>query len=116
MYFLPRRVGLSRAKELIFTGRKVEPDEALRLGIADRVTSAQNLLADAHAWATELSQGSAAAIALGKSILNQSFELSAHHVFAQGSQAQGICYTSTEHRDSVMAFLAKSSANKETTK
>jgi enoyl-CoA hydratase/carnithine racemase len=52
MYFLPRRVGLARAKELIFTGRKVEPDEALRLGIADRVTSAQNLLADAQAWAT----------------------------------------------------------------
>jgi hypothetical protein len=28
-------------------------------------------------------------------------------VFAQGSQAQGICYTSTEHRNSVMAFLNK---------
>jgi hypothetical protein len=37
-------------------------------------------------------------------------------VFAQGSQAQGICYTSTEHRESVMAFLAKSSAKKETTR
>lgn len=105
MYFLPRRVGLSRAKELIFTGRKVEPDEALRLGIADRVTSAQNLLADAHAWATELSQGSAAAIALGKSILNQSFESPAEQVFAKGSQAQGICYTTQQHRDAVLAFL-----------
>ena len=115
MYFLPRRVGLAKAKELIFSGRKVEADEALKLGIADRQTRAETLLADAQAWATELSQGSATALALGKTILNQTFEMSAQQVFAQGSQAQGICYTSTEHRDSVMAFLARS-AEKNTDK
>lgn len=115
MYFLPRRVGLSKAKELIFTGRKVECDEALRLGIVDRTTSAAQLLTDAQTWAAELSQGSGTALALGKTILNQSFEMSAEQVFAQGSQAQGICYTSTEHRESVMAFLAKA-AEKRTSK
>ena len=113
MYFLPRRVGLPRAKDLIFTGRKVDADEALALGIVDRKTSADRLLADAQAWAAELSKGSATALALGKTILNQSFEMSAQQVFAQGSQAQGICYTSTEHRESVMAFLAKSAASKQ---
>lgn len=113
MYFLPRRVGLPKAKELIFTGRKVDADEAVALGIVDRKTSADRLLADAQAWAAELSKGSATALALGKTILNQSFEMSAQQVFAQGSQAQGICYTSTEHRESVMAFLAKSAPSKE---
>jgi len=107
MYFLPRRVGLSTAKQLIFTGRKVDADEALSLGIVDRKTPAERLLADAQAWARELSQGSATALALSKTILNQTFELPAQQVFAQGSQALGICYTSTEHRDSVMAFLNK---------
>src|SRR3954470_24932443 len=107
MYFLPRRVGLPKAKELIFTGRKVDVDEALALGIVDRKTTADRLLADAQAWAAELSKGSATALALTKTILDQSFELPAQQVFAQGSQAQGICYTSTEHRESVMAFLAK---------
>lgn len=110
MYFLPRRVGLPKAKELIFTGRKVDVDEALAMGIVDRKTSAQTLVADAQAWAAELSKGSATALALGKAILDQSFEMTAQQVFAQGSQAQGICYTSTEHRDAVMAFLAKASA------
>lgn len=108
MYFLPRRVGLVRAKELIFSGRRVDVDEALSLGIVDRKTSADSLVADAQAWAAELSKGSATALALAKTILNQSFESPAQQVFAQGSQAQGICYTSTEHRESVMAFLAKS--------
>jgi enoyl-CoA hydratase/carnithine racemase len=110
MYFLPRRVGLSTAKQLIFTGRKVDADEALSLGIVDRKTTADRLLADAQAWARELSQGSATALALSKTILNQTFELPAQQVFAQGSQAQGICYTSTEHRESVMAFLNKAAS------
>jgi enoyl-CoA hydratase/carnithine racemase len=108
MYFLPRRVGLPKAKELIFSGRKVDASEALQLGIADRLTEGVSLVADAQAWAAELSKGSATALALGKTILNQTFEFSADQVFAQGSQAQGICYTSTEHRDAVMAFLNKS--------
>lgn len=113
MYFLPRRVGLPKAKDLIFTGRKVDLEEAVALGIVDRKTSADRLLADAKTWAAELSKGSGTALALGKTILNQSFEMSAQQVFAQGSQAQGICYTSTEHRESVMAFLAKSAPSKQ---
>ncbi|WP_250518421.1 enoyl-CoA hydratase/isomerase family protein [Caballeronia sp. ATUFL_M1_KS5A] len=112
LYFLPRRTGLARAKELIFSGRTVELDEALNLGIADRKTSSETLLDDAIAWATELSRGSSVALALSKSILNQTYELSSEHVFAQGSQAQGICYTSTQHRESVMDFLAKAAARK----
>jgi len=105
MYFLPRRIGLVKAKELIFTGRKVNVDEALSLGIVDRKTSAENLVADAHQWARELTVGSAAALALGKTILNQTYESTAHDIFARGSQAQGICYTSSEHRAAVEAFL-----------
>ena len=110
MYFLPRRVGLPKAKELIFTGRQVKADDALALGIVDRKTRAETLLDDAQAWAADLSRASSTALALTKTILNQSFELSSHDVFAQGSQAQGICYTSSEHRACVEAFLAKSAA------
>jgi enoyl-CoA hydratase/carnithine racemase len=112
MYFLPRRVGLSRAKELIFTGRKVDAEEALTLGIADRIAKPENLLAEAQAWAAELTQGSATALALSKSIIEQTFEQSAEQLFIQGSQAQGICYTSREHREAVLAFLAKLSQKK----
>ncbi|WP_426954535.1 enoyl-CoA hydratase/isomerase family protein [Muricoccus radiodurans] len=105
MYFLPRRVGLARAKELIWTGRTVEPEEALRLGMIDRVTRAETLLDDARAWAAELGRGAPGALALSKGILDATFEHSVEDVFAQGSQAQAICYSSREHQESVAAFL-----------
>jgi enoyl-CoA hydratase/carnithine racemase len=107
MYFLPRRVGLPRAKELIFTGRVVEPKEALAIGLADRVTSADRLIADAVAWARELTQGSGVSIAFSKAILDRTFESTEEQVFALGREAQAVCYTTDEHRDSVIAFLDK---------
>jgi enoyl-CoA hydratase/carnithine racemase len=108
MYFLPRRVGLARAKALIFTGRTVRANEAIALGIADRLSTPETLVADAVAWARELGAGSRTSIALAKGILNQSFELQAEQVFGMGSQAQAICYSSSEHHAAVHAFLAKS--------
>jgi enoyl-CoA hydratase/carnithine racemase len=112
MYFLPRRIGLARAKELVFTGRRVPAPEALAMGMIERVAKPETLLQDAQAWARELSAGSPAALALAKTTMNQSFELPVEQVFSLGSQAQAICYSTEEHRASVMAFLAKGAEKK----
>jgi len=112
MYFLPRRVGLPRAKELIFSGRTVAAEEALRIGMVDRVAPAEALVAEARGWAAELSKAPPGAIALSKTILDQTFELTMEQVFSLGSQAQGICYSSKDHLDSVAAFLERSAARK----
>lgn len=107
MYFLPRRVGLPRAKELILSGRVVQSDEALAIGLVDRVSDGETLLEVACAWAEELTQGSPAAVALTKEILDKTFESSDEEIFALGRQAQAICYSTKEHRASVEAFLQK---------
>lgn len=109
MYFLPRRIGLVKTKELILTGRVLETDEALSIGMIDRVAEPEALLDAAQAWAEELSQGSPAAIALTKTILDKTFESTDEQVFALGREAQAICYTTAEHRRSVEDFLAKTS-------
>src|SRR5579864_1891577 len=75
LYFLPRRVGLPTAKELIFTARRVMAEEALRIGLADRVVASGELLGNALAWAAELGSSAGPALALSKAIIDQTFEL-----------------------------------------
>lgn len=105
LYFLPRRVGLPRAKELIMSGRRVAAAEAVQLGIADRLVPAPDLERVAEEWAGELAANGATATALAKSILDRTFELTLDDVLALGAQATAICYTTDEHRDSVTSFL-----------
>jgi enoyl-CoA hydratase/carnithine racemase len=90
MYFL-RAGSACRGQELIFTGRKVDADEALALGIVDRKTSADKLVADAQAWASDVSQGSATALALS-SDPEPELRAAGPAGLARGSQAQGICH------------------------
>ncbi len=51
--------------------------------------------------------GSSVAVALSKSILDQSFEPPMDQLSALGRQAQAICHTTDEHRDAVNGFLNK---------
>jgi enoyl-CoA hydratase/carnithine racemase len=112
MYFLPRRVGLARAKELVFSGRRVGAAEALAMTMIERVVPDAELLPASVAWARELSGGSPVALALAKSVMDRSFEMSFEDVLAEGAKAQAMCYTTGEHRASVAAFLAKSGAGR----
>ncbi|MEE2998094.1 MAG: enoyl-CoA hydratase/isomerase family protein [Pseudomonadota bacterium] len=107
MYFLPRRVGLARAKELIFSGRKIGAEEAKRINMIERVSDPGSLIDDAVEMAKTMTVGSSDALALAKSIMNESYESTAEEIFALGSQAQGICYTTDTHRDAVAVFLDK---------
>ena len=106
LFYLPRRVGVSKAKELIFSGRTVPADEALRIGLADRVLPAAELLDASVTWLRELAQLPRTAQALAKSVLNRSLELSLEEVNALGSQAQALCYATPDHQESVRTFLA----------
>jgi enoyl-CoA hydratase/carnithine racemase len=107
LYFLPRRIGLQLTKELIFSGRTVEADEALQIGLADRLAAPGELLATAHAFAAQFTENPRPAIALMKSIVNRTFETSFELIAAQGRGAQAISYTTDEHREAVEKFLRR---------
>ncbi|MFH8452020.1 enoyl-CoA hydratase/isomerase family protein [Streptomyces fungicidicus] len=71
---LSRLIGPSRAKDLIFTGRQVRADEALALGLVDRVVPAGEVYAQAHAWAAKLAQGPAIALRAAKESVDTGLE------------------------------------------
>jgi enoyl-CoA hydratase len=71
---LARLIGPSRAKDLIFTGRMVKADEALTLGLVDRVVPAEDVYAEAHAWAAKLVQGPAIALRAAKEAVDTGLE------------------------------------------
>jgi enoyl-CoA hydratase/carnithine racemase len=107
LYFLPRRVGLQLTKELIYSGRTVDAEEALRIKLADRLAEPGALLAEAHAYAAQFTGNSRSAIALMKSIVSRTFETPFELMSAQGHSAQAISYTTDEHRESVERFLER---------
>ena len=76
--------------------------------MADTVVSPEKLINESLGKAKKMTVGSPNALALAKSIMDQSLELSIEEVFALGCQAQAICYTTDEHREAVTEFLEKS--------
>ncbi|MET8169912.1 enoyl-CoA hydratase-related protein [Streptomyces sp. NPDC005329] len=71
---LSRLVGPSKAKDLIFTGRMVKADEALTLGLVDRVVPAADVYPEAHRWAAKLAQGPALALRAAKESIDTGLE------------------------------------------
>ncbi len=71
---LPRLIGPARAKELVFSGRQVKADEALAIGLVDRVVPPEELEDATVAWATELGAGAVAAMGLAKRAIDDGLD------------------------------------------
>jgi enoyl-CoA hydratase len=73
---LARLIGPARAKDLVMTGRQVDAEEALRIGLADRVVPAEEVFPRAVALAAELAAGPLAAHARAKRAIDAGLDLS----------------------------------------
>ena len=71
---LPRLVGTAKAKELILTGRQVAANEALAIGLADRVVPDEALFDEALSWAAQFARGPLAAHALAKRAIDEGMD------------------------------------------
>jgi enoyl-CoA hydratase len=107
---LTRRVGVAKAKELIFSGDIIGADEALRIGLADALFEPAELLGKARAMAEKIASKGPLAIAQAKRVidLGQSMELGAActleaHTFAS-------LFDSADQKEGMKAFLEKRAA------
>jgi enoyl-CoA hydratase/carnithine racemase len=71
---LSRLVGPSRAKDIIFSGRFVAADEALAMGLIDRVVAPEDVYTDALAWAMQFARGAGLALAAAKTAIDGGIE------------------------------------------
>lgn len=106
-FLLPRIVGLQAAKDIVFTARTLEPEEAKSLGLIREIVPGDNLLPHALAFAKQFANASRPAIGMAKTILNKSTELDQRALSEMESYAQAICLETDYHHDAVARFLAK---------
>lgn len=107
-YLLPRRVAsLSVAKDLMYTCRVVEVDEALRLGLVNRVVARDELREKARELANELADGPPQSLRVTKQLLNRSLDSDLESMLAMEALAHGIVKVSKDHREGIEAFFGK---------
>jgi 2-(1,2-epoxy-1,2-dihydrophenyl)acetyl-CoA isomerase len=108
LYFLPRRVPMNVAKELIFTGRRFGAAEAKDLGLVNRVVPATDLMKHAGELAAELASGPTVALGLTKTLLDRSLHLGARDLAELEALAAATVFASEDHLAARAAFAAKS--------
>lgn len=107
IFFLTQQLGISRAKELVYTARVVPADEALRLGLVARVVPDDKLEAEAHGLAKELAESATYALALAKKMFHSMHVPTLEQLMEIETLASGIVRLTHDHREGVAAFKEK---------
>lgn len=106
-YFLSHLVGASRARELYFTGRVVLADEALRIGLVDRVAPTAQLAQAAQQWAQELAALPTVALGYMKRNLNLGLRASLSDVLDAEAVHMVRTFDTEDHKAAAAAFVDK---------
>jgi len=106
-WLLPRLVGMHRAKELALLGDIVPAEEALRIGVVNRVVPDAELDAAVAAWADRLAAGPPLALQLTKRMLSNALSLSLSEALSWEAAAQTVNLVSDDTREGIAAFLEK---------
>ena len=110
-WLLPRRIGLHRAKELAFFGDVIDAAEADRIGLVNRVVPVSELDAFVDEWARRLAAGPPLALAVSKSLLDDSVEMSLTEALDREGAAQAMNIMSADGREALGAFLERREPN-----
>jgi 2-(1,2-epoxy-1,2-dihydrophenyl)acetyl-CoA isomerase len=100
---LPAAVGRQRALELLLTGRRLDGEEALSLGLCDRLSSAEQLRAQAHALAAELASSAPLAVRSIRQTLREDLVERIRLATARESAEQGRLLQTEDFREGVQA-------------
>lgn len=104
---LPRLIGKGKAKELIFTGRRVDAQEALRIGLVNHVHPSDRLMGACRAMAAQICEAGPIAVQQAKYAINRGLEADLNTGLAIESNAYWICIPTEDRLEGLAAFREK---------
>jgi enoyl-CoA hydratase len=107
MIRLPRRIGLGRAREMVFSGRVLTASEARGIGLLEAVYPEDQLIDKTMEWARLITSKSPVSIALAKSVLNRGMDASLEAGLAMEREAFAYCFSLPDAKEGITAFLEK---------
>ena len=108
---LPRLVGRGMAKELIFTGRRIDARQALQIGLVNHVYPAGDLMEEARCLARDICQSGPVAVEQAKYAINRGLETDMATGLAIESNAYWICIPTEDRTEGLTAFREKRKPN-----
>ena len=109
-FFMPRKIGDRRTRELMLTNRVLKAHEAEEWGVVNRVVPDDQLMDEVHALAQTLANGPTAAFGEVKTLLNSSFDQSLETQMELEARAIARMIGSADGQEGVAAFLNKRKA------
>ena len=107
LYLLPRIVGQGKASELLFLGDAIDAQEALRIGLANRVVPHEKLMEEAYSLARRLKEGPLYALGVTKELLNAETDMGLEAALETEATAQARCMQSRDFYEGYRAFSEK---------
>lgn len=104
-YFLPRLVGLSKALDALLTGRVIKTDEALRLGLVDKVVPVEGFLEEVRDYALEIAQWPLAALRAIKRAVYQGLRSDLRGHLDYVSSQLALLSETEEHRQAIKKIV-----------
>jgi len=104
---LPRLIGVRKAKELIFTGEPIKAEEALNLGLVNKVVPAEKLRETVLELAGKLASKSPVILKLAKAAVNHSMESTLAAGLGYEKELFSLCFSTEDQKEGVKAFLEK---------
>ncbi|MFM1652592.1 enoyl-CoA hydratase/isomerase family protein [Brevibacillus sp. B_LB10_24] len=109
LFFLPRTLGLYRAKEVLFNAEPIEAATAYSWGMVNRLYPSEQLLPEAMKYARKLAEGPSRAIGMMKRIANRALISDLEGILEMERTAQAMIKTTHDHSEGVKAFIEKRS-------
>ncbi len=106
-YYMPRKIGDRRSRELMLTNRVLKAEEALEWGVVNQVVADEEVLDTAMALAGKLAAGPTAAYGQVKALLNASFDHSLETQMELEARAIAHLITTADGQEGVSAFMNK---------